>query len=131
MSSTAPLALQALCVAGGSALGGLLRWGTGLWLNPVWAGFPIGTLAVNAVGGLAIGVAAAWLAQRPDEWLRLLWLTGFLGGFTTFSAFSIESLGLLQRGAWALAAAHTALHVLGALACAALGHWVGRQAFAT
>lgn len=127
MSATLP---AALCVAGGAAAGGLLRWLTGLWLNPAWSGFPLGTLAVNAVGGLAIGLAAAWFAQRPDELLRLLLVTGVLGGFTTFSAFSIESLVLLQRGAYATALAHTLAHVLGALACAALGWALGQVAFA-
>ena len=112
----------ALAVAGGSAAGGVLRWWVGLWLNGRWAGFPLGTLLVNCVGGLLIGAALAWFEQVPNEWLRLLLVTGFLGGLTTFSAFSVESLLLLQRGQWALAAGHTLAHVLGALACAALGY---------
>ena len=58
--------LQALCVAVGSAVGALLRWRVGLWLNPAWGGFPLGTLLINASGGLVIGAAAAWLSQRPD-----------------------------------------------------------------
>lgn len=119
---------QALCVMAGAAFGALLRWLAGLWLNPLWSGFALGTLAVNAAGGLAIGVAAAWFSQRPNELLQLLLLTGVLGGFTTFSAFSIESLALLQRGALGLAIAHTLAHVLGALASAALG-WVIGQAW--
>ena len=112
---------QALAVAGGSAAGGLARWAVGLWLNPRWPGFPLGTLAVNCLGGLLIGIALAWFQRVPDELLRLLLVTGFLGGLTTFSAFSAESLLLLQRGEWALAAGHTLAHLLGALACAALG----------
>lgn len=119
-------AVQALAVMGGAAVGALLRWQTQAWLNPAWSGFPLGTLAVNAVGGLAIGLAAAWFAARPDELLQLLLMTGVLGGFTTFSAFSVESLLLLQRGAWLAAAAHTLAHVLGALACAALGWILGK-----
>ena len=59
--------------------------------------------------------------KRSDELLRLLLVTGLLGGFTTFSSFSAESLGLLQRGDWALALLHSAAHLLGALACTALG----------
>jgi CrcB protein len=117
----------ALCVAAGAAAGGLLRWLAGTWLNPLWSGFALGTLAVNAAGGLAIGVAAAWFAQRPDPLLQLLLVTGLLGGFTTFSAFSVESLQLLQRGAWGLAVGHTLAHVLGSLACAGLG-WALAQA---
>lgn len=112
---------QALCVAGGSAVGALLRWGLSLWLNPLWAGFPLGTLLINASGGFVIGAAAGWFAQQNDPLLRLLLMTGLCGGFTTFSAFSLESLGLLQRGALGLALAHTLAHVLGSLLCA----WAG------
>ena len=121
MSALGPLA-QAIAVGAGAAIGGLLRWGAGLWLNARWAGFPLGTLAVNCVGGACIGVAFAWFERRPDELWRALWVTGVLGGFTTFSAFSVESLQLLQRGLWAMAATHSLAHVLGALACAALGY---------
>ncbi|WP_293438150.1 fluoride efflux transporter CrcB [Piscinibacter sp.] len=119
--SGAAVAAQVLAVAAGSAVGALARWGAGLWLNARWAGFPLGTLAVNCVGGLLIGLALAWFERSPHELLRLLLVTGFLGGLTTFSAYSAESLLLLQRGQWALAAGHTLAHVLGALACAALG----------
>lgn len=117
---------QAAAVAGGAALGALARWLTGLGLNPLWGGFPLGTLAVNCLGGLLIGVATVWYVRWPDETLRLLLVTGFLGGFTTFSAFSAESLGLLQRGAWALALAHSLAHLLGALACTAAGFGLAR-----
>lgn len=119
--------VQALAVALGAALGALLRWRAGLWLNAMWTGFPLGTLLVNAVGGLLIGSALAWFEQSPDELLRLLLVTGFLGGLTTFSAFSVESLLLLQRGEWLLAAGHTLAHVLGALVCAAAGFALTRS----
>jgi fluoride exporter len=119
---------QALAVAVGAAIGGLARWRVGLWLNAQWPGFPLGTLAVNCVGGLLIGLALVGFERAPNELLRLLLVTGFLGGLTTFSAYSIESLVLIQRGAWALAAGHTFAHVFGALACAALGYRLG-QAF--
>jgi CrcB protein len=119
--SALPVGAQVLAVAAGAAAGALARWGAGLWLNARWAGFPLGTLFVNCVGGLLIGLALAWLERTPDELLRLLVVTGFLGGLTTFSAFSAESLLLLQRGHWAMAVGHALAHVLGALACAALG----------
>ena len=121
MTSVVPWA-QVLAVAGGAAIGALLRWLVGLWLNASWAGFPLGTVLVNCIGGLLIGAALVWFERAPDELLRLLLVTGFLGGLTTFSAFSIESLTLLQRGEWMLAAGHTLAHVVGALACTVLGY---------
>ena len=126
---TLALWAQVLAVAGGAALGALLRWLAGLWLNAQWAGFPLGTLLVNGVGGLLIGMALVAFERSPNELLRLLLVTGFLGGLTTFSAFSVESLLLLQRGHWALAVGHTLAHVLGALTCAALGYRIGLVAF--
>jgi len=113
--------VQVLLISLGASLGALARWGAGLWLNATWNGFPLGTLLVNLVGGLLIGAALEWFTHRPDELLRLLLVTGFLGGLTTFSAFSGESLSLLMRGEFALAIAHSLAHVLGALGAAAVG----------
>ena len=112
---------QIAVISLGASVGAVLRWLAGLWLNERWQGFPLGTLFVNCVGGLLVGVALAWFERTPDEMLRLLLVTGLLGGFTTFSAFSVESLVLLQRGEWALALGHTLAHVVGALASAAIG----------
>jgi CrcB protein len=112
---------QIAVVSIGAGVGAVLRWLAGIWLNDRWQGFPLGTLFVNCVGGLLVGVALAWFERTPDEMLRLLLVTGLLGGFTTFSAFSVESLVLLQRGEWLLALGHTLAHVVGALAFAALG----------
>lgn len=112
---------HALAVAGGAALGGLARWWVGVWLAGQGPGFPLSTLLVNLLGGLLIGVALGVFGRHPNEPLRLLLVTGLLGGFTTFSAFSAESLSLVDRGQWSRALAHTAAHVLGALGCAALG----------
>lgn len=120
--------VQAGAVALGAAVGALIRWAAGLWLNAGWSGFPLGTLLVNCVGGLLIGAALAHFERAPGELLRLLVVTGFLGGLTTFSAFSVESLLLLQRGHWGLAIGHTAAHVFGALACTALGYWAAQVA---
>lgn len=113
-------------VAVGAALGAVLRWAAGLWLNSRWHGFPLGTLFVNAVGGLLIGAALVWLQTRPNEYVRLFAIAGVLGGFTTFSAFSAESLALLQRGQVAMALLHTLAHVAGSLVCAALGFALAR-----
>ncbi|WP_341675509.1 fluoride efflux transporter CrcB [Niveibacterium sp. SC-1] len=109
--------LDAVAVGAGAAVGALLRWGLGLWLNPVFLSLPLGTLAANLVGGFLMGVALAGfslLTELPIA-LRLLLTTGFLGGLTTFSSFSGEVFGLIQREAigWALAA--IGLHVLGSL----------------
>jgi CrcB protein len=120
------LVAQILAVSVGAALGALARWGAGLWLNAMWAGFPLGTLFVNCIGGLLIGMALAWFEETPNELVRLLVVTGFLGGLTTFSSFSAESLILLQRGAWAMALSHTLAHLFGSLACAGLGFWLVR-----
>ncbi len=118
--------VQVISVAIGASLGALLRWVTGVWLNAHWSGFPLGTLAVNCVGGFLIGMALVWFERTPDETLRLLLVTGFLGGLTTFSSYSVESLIMIQRGQWAFAIAHTLAHVLGALGCAAFGFWIAR-----
>lgn len=115
-----------LAVALGSALGGMLRWAVGAWANPVWQGFPLGTLLVNCAGGLLIGIALLGFEHWPAALPRAFVITGFLGGLTTFSAFSGESLELLQRGQAAMAALHAAAHVLGALACAAAGFALAR-----
>ena len=119
--TAASVFFQAAAVAGGAAAGALLRWGTGLWLNASYGGFPLGTLAVNLVGGLLVGMAMAWFGRNPNDLLKLLVITGFLGGLTTFSAFSAESLALLQRGEACMALWHSVLHTLGGLGCAAAG----------
>jgi CrcB protein len=126
----APLGVQIVAVAVGAAVGALLRWAAGVWLNTQWNGFPLGTLLVNCLGGFLVGVALMCFTRSPNELMRLLVVTGFLGGLTTFSAYSVESLILLQRGLWTLAVAHTMAHVLGALAAAALGYAVARSALA-
>ncbi|MEY2653826.1 MAG: fluoride efflux transporter CrcB [Pseudomonadota bacterium] len=118
--------LQAAAVAGGAAVGALARWQVGLVFNPVYRGFPLGTWLVNVIGGLLIGVAMVALQRWPDPVLRLLLVTGVLGGFTTFSAFSAESLALLQAGRHGWALAHTLAHVLASLAAAAGGHALAR-----
>ena len=121
---------HALVVAFGGIAGCLLRWLAGAALNSRWPGFPLGTLFVNCAGGFLIGVALFWFERTPDETLRLLVVTGLLGGFTTFSSFSAESLILLQRGEPWLALGHTAAHVIGSLACAAAGFRIAQAALA-
>ncbi len=112
-------ATQAAAVAAGAALGALARWRLSVWLAPSMQAFPLGTLVVNALGGFSVGVALVVLSRGSTS--HLFWVTGLLGGFTTFSAFSAESLALLQRQAWGTAALHTVAHVLAALVFAWLG----------
>lgn len=121
-----PAWLLGLAVALGGGVGSVLRWRIGLWLNPLALPFAAGTLAVNCVGGLLIGLLVVWFEEHPSELGRLALITGGLGGLTTFSAFSAESLSLLLRGLPWLALVHSLAHLLGALACAGLGWWLGR-----
>ncbi len=107
--------IAAICL--GSSLGALLRWWLGSRLNAYFPAIPPGTLAANLIGAYVVGVAVAWFAAYTalaPEW-RLLVITGFCGGLTTFSTFSAELVSLLQegRGVWALGAA--AAHLGGSL----------------
>ncbi|MDR9803698.1 fluoride efflux transporter CrcB [Rhizobium hidalgonense] len=93
--------IQALLVALGGAIGSLLRYYVGQWsLRLMGPAFPWGTLTVNVVGCFVIGVFAELIARKfnASVELRLLLITGFLGGFTTFSAFSLDAISLFERG---------------------------------
>ncbi|SCB56562.1 camphor resistance protein CrcB [Rhizobium aethiopicum] len=93
--------IQALLVAVGGAIGSVLRYYVGKWaLRLMGPAFPWGTLAVNVVGCFVIGVFAELIARRFNASieLRLLLITGFLGGFTTFSAFSLDAISLFEGG---------------------------------
>jgi len=106
-----------LAISLGASLGALLRWWLGLALNGLFPTIPPGTLAANLVGGYLVGLAVAFFGTYSaiaPEW-RLLVITGFCGGLTTFSTFSAEIVMLLQQGrtAWALGAA--AVHLAGSV----------------
>jgi CrcB protein len=112
-----------IAVGIGAALGAWARWGLGAWLNAVLPQVPLGTLAANLVGGYLIGVSLAWFALSegfPPE-MRLLIVTGFLGGLTTFSTFSAEAVHLLSKQQYGWAATHIGLHLVGSLGATALG----------
>ncbi len=112
-----------LAIGIGAALGAWLRWGLGLWFNPLLPELPLGTLAANLVGGYLIGLAMAFFMQHPGlspEW-RLLIITGFLGGLTTFSTFSAETVTLLMRGQYAWGVGIIATHLGGSLLMTVLG----------
>ena len=123
--------LPIFAVFGGAGFGALLRWGLGSWLNPVFPTIPLGTLAANLIGGLLVGLASAVFAHDgglAPEW-RLLVITGFLGGLTTFSTFSAEVVGLIarQQYGWALGAA--SMHLFGSLLLTALGVLIANALF--
>ena len=118
-----------LAVTIGGGLGTLGRYGIGIWARSVWPGLPAATLIVNVFGGLVMGVLASYAAARP-EWSsawRLGLMTGVLGGFTTFSAFSLETLSLWRDGATELALANIGLNVILSLAACGLGLSLGRS----
>lgn len=112
-----------LAIGIGAALGAWARWGLGLWLNPLRSELPYGTLAANMLGGYLIGLAVAFFMQHPGltpEW-RLFIVTGFLGGLTTFSTFSAETVTLLLRGQYAWGAGIIVAHLGGSLVMTVLG----------
>lgn len=112
-----------LAIGLGAACGAWLRWGLGLWLNPALPELPLGTLSANLVGGYLIGLAMAFFIQHPGispEW-RLFIITGFLGGLTTFSTFSAETVTMLMRGQYAWGSAIIVTHLGGSLLMTVLG----------
>lgn len=114
---------QWLAVGAGAVLGAWLRWGLGIALNASIV--PLGTLIVNLLGGFLMGVALAFFIATPSQnEFRLFIMTGFLGGLTTFSAFSAEAFSLLHKQEYAWASVHILSHVLGSLMMTALGFWL-------
>lgn len=121
-----------LAVGGGAAVGAWIRWGLGTLLNPVFPTLPLGTLAANLSGGLMMGCAMELMTRHamlsPEA--RLLVTTGFLGGLTTFSTFSGETVALLMRKEFAWSVALTAAHVIGSVVMTILGIFIMRALFA-
>ncbi|GLR27048.1 fluoride efflux transporter CrcB [Limnobacter litoralis] len=112
-----------LAICAGASLGAVLRWILGNGLNHLFPTVPPGTLVANLLGGYLIGLAIAWFSHHTElapEW-RLLVITGFLGGLTTFSTFSAEVVGLIQQGRLVWAGAAISIHVIGSLTMTLLG----------
>jgi CrcB protein len=112
----------------GAGIGGALRHGVNVGAARLFGyGFPLGTLIVNVVGSFLIGLLAGYFAFRPgiDQHMRLFLTTGILGGFTTFSAFSLDAALLVERHAYGLAAAY----VLGSIAASLLALFFGLALF--
>ena len=121
---------QVMAIAAGGALGSVLRYGLSTWVHTlVGRGFPYGTLAVNVLGCLAMGFLFVLLVERMGE--SALWraglLIGVLGGFTTFSTFSIETFNLIEQGAMAKAAANMAASLVLCVGATWLGVILARQ----
>lgn len=112
-----------LAISLGASAGAIARWMLGTSLNAIFPAVPLGTLSANLIGGYLIGLALAIFAHYPSitpEW-RLLVVTGFLGGLTTFSTFSAEVTALIQQGRLWWAGATISLHVIGSLSMTLLG----------
>ena len=124
-----------LLVALGGAIGASARYGLGLAAmrfapNAAW---PWGTFLANVVGGLLMGLLAGWLALRggaEQETIRLFAAVGVLGGFTTFSAFSLETVLMIERRQWALAGGYVLLSAVLAVAALFVGLAIARKLFA-
>ena len=116
-------AVSFFAVGSGAALGAWCRWGLGLWLNPLLAAMPLGTLAANLLGGYLVGIAVGvfHLNSGLPIAFKLAVITGFLGGLTTFSTFSAEVIERLLAGQFVTALLIAFLHLAGSLALTALG----------
>jgi len=117
-----------VAIAVGAALGAWLRWLLSLWLNRHADAIPWGTFAANMVGGYLIGLVAGVVAAHPEcpPFWRLFIITGFLGGLTTFSTFSAETVAFLEEGRLAMAATYSGVSLAGSLALTLLGLYTAR-----
>ncbi|WP_292054599.1 MULTISPECIES: fluoride efflux transporter CrcB [unclassified Brevundimonas] len=123
-----------LMVAAGGALGAMARYATGLVMVRAFGsgGWPWGTFAVNLVGGLLIGLVTGWIAlksQGTSEAVRLFAVVGVLGGFTTFSAFSLELVQMLERREMATAAGYALASVFLSVVAVFVGLIIMRKVF--
>jgi len=105
-----------LLVAVGGAIGSVLRYGTGVFVGSLWRNpFPLGTLLINIIGSLVMGLFVGLMARLLPTWqndARLFFAVGVLGGFTTFSSFSLDAITMIERGDLALAVLYILLSVV-------------------
>ena len=114
-----------LAIGLGAAIGAWLRWGLGLWLNPMFPVMPLGTLAANLIGGYFVGLVIAWFSEHPGmpPEARLFLITGLLGGLTTFSTFSAEVVTATMRGLWLTSGLIALAHMAGSFLATGLGFY--------
>jgi fluoride exporter len=119
-------------VALGGAIGASLRYGAGVWLFRAFGptGFPLGVISVNIVGSFLMGVLVVLAAHKGLTHLNPFLAIGVLGGFTTFSSFSLEAVNLIEKGQFAMAGAYVALSVILSIAGLMLGLWCARGVWA-
>jgi fluoride exporter len=123
--------MQAFLLVGlGGALGAMGRYGTGVIIGRLWgSSLPTGTFAVNVLGSLAMGLLVGLLARYTPEWqggARLFVAVGVLGGFTTFSAFSLDAVTLIERGQTGIALSYALASVVLSIFALFLGLWIVR-----
>lgn len=126
--------MRFLLVGLGGAIGSMARYGVGLAAVRLAPGahWPWATLTVNVVGGLLMGLLVGWMAERAgagQENIRVLGAVGVLGGFTTFSAFSLETALMIERRQYGMAAGYVAVSVVVAIVALMVGLMVARRAF--
>lgn len=121
-----------LQVAFGGAIGAALRYlaGVGMYRAIGHGVFPVAIVSVNVLGSFLMGLFVVFAAQRGMAHLNPFVMVGLLGGFTTFSAFSLETVNLIERGQFGLAALYIALSVVGSVGGLMLGLWLARGIFA-
>ena len=116
-----------LLVGIGGALGSVARYGSGVLVGRVWtSSFPLATLLINIAGSLAMGLFIGYLARTNPAWqtdAKLFVAVGVFGGFTTFSSFSLDAIGLIERGE----IVQSAIYILGSVVIAILALYVGMQ----
>lgn len=123
--------MHLLAVALGGAIGSLLRYWISGWLNTPEGRLPVGTLSINVIGSLLMGIAFVLIMEkaRLSPELRPLIMTGMLGGFTTFSTFSLEAVTLLNEGHTGAALIYVLLSVILCITALYLGLWFTRLFF--
>lgn len=120
-----------LLVGAGGAMGAVARYGTGILFGHIgWSGFPFATMTANITGSFAMGLLIGWLALAGGDGqgnLRLFLAIGLLGGFTTFSSFSLDAISLFERGQWGSGSLYVIVSVLASLLALMLGLWLMRS----